>query len=79
MDSPKSQDRFTVVPANNKDPPLEGGHSIKYGDMWTLRNDISSLKLYELLINIELKGGTDLYLKNFYNHINMCLNAVTRL
>ena len=47
--------------------------------MWTLKHEISSQKFYELLINTELKGGTALELKNFYNHINMCLNAMTRL
>ena len=26
-DSPKSQDPTTLVPANKRDPPLEGGHS----------------------------------------------------
>ena len=29
MDSLKAQDNNTVVPANNKSPLLEGGHSIK--------------------------------------------------
>ena len=47
--------------------------------MWTLKNEISSPKFYELLINTELKGYTVLDLKNFYNHINMFLNAVTIL
>ena len=28
---------------------------------------------------IDLKGDTALYLKNFFNHIKMCPNAVTRL
>ena len=32
-DSPKSQDTTTVVPANKKSPPLEGGHSTKIGGM----------------------------------------------
>ena len=47
--------------------------------MWNLKHDIRSQKLYELLIKIEIKGYTDLYLKNFYNHINMCLNVVNKL
>ena len=47
--------------------------------MWTLKNDIISPKFYELLIKIEPNGDTALYLNNFYNHINMCINAVTRL
>ena len=47
--------------------------------MWTLKHEISSPRLYELLIKIEIKGYTAMELKNFYNHIRMCLNAVTRL
>ena len=47
--------------------------------MWTLKHEISSPRFYELLIKIELKGDTNLDLKNFYNHVNMPLNAVTRL
>ena len=49
------------------------------GGMWTLKHEISSPKLYEPLINTELKNDTTLDLNNFYNHINMYLNAVTRL
>ena len=69
----------TVFPTNKRDPPLEGGHSTKIGDMWTLKHEISSPKCYDLLINTELKGDTDMDLKNFFNHIKMCFNAVTRL
>ena len=29
MDSPKSQDTGSVLPANNMDPPLEGGNLMK--------------------------------------------------
>ena len=47
--------------------------------MWTLKNEISSPKFYELLIKTELKGDTDMYLKNFYNQIKMYLNEKTRL
>ena len=47
--------------------------------MWTLKHDIISPKFYEILIEIELKGYTTINLNNFYRHINMCLNAVTRL
>ena len=47
--------------------------------MWILKHDISARKLYELLVKIELKGYTDLFLKKFYNHIKMCLNEVIRL
>ena len=71
-------DPATVVTANRRDPPLEGGHSTKIGDMWTLKHETRSPKFYELLINTELKGDTALDLKNFFNHINMCLNEVTR-
>ena len=49
-DLPKSQDPTTVVPANNKAPPLEGGNSTNIGVMWSLKHDISSPKFYELLI-----------------------------
>ena len=47
--------------------------------MWTLKHEISSPRFYELLIKTELKGDTALDLKNFYNHIKMSLNAMTRL
>ena len=69
----------TTVQNNRRDPPLEGGISDKIRCMWTLKHKISSPKFYELLINTELKGDTDLDLKNFFNHIKMCLNAMTRL
>ena len=68
-----------MVPKNKRDPPLEGGHSTEIVGMWNLKHEINSPKFYELFINTELKCGTDLDLKNFYNHINMRLNAVTRL
>ena len=58
---------------------MEGGESKTIGDMWTLKHDISSPKFYKLLINIELKGDTFMGLKNFYKHIKMFINAVTRL
>ena len=32
-DSQKAQDTTTVVPANKKSPPMEGGHSTKIGGM----------------------------------------------
>ena len=47
--------------------------------MWTLKHEISSPRFYELFIKTELKVETALYLKNFYNHVKMSLNAVTRL
>ena len=78
-DSPKDQDHTTVVTANKKAPPLECGDYMEIGGMWNLKHDIRLPKFYELPIKIELKGGTDMELKNFYNHIKMCLNAVTIL
>ena len=47
--------------------------------MWNLKHDISSQKFHELLNKTELKGDTDLDLKNFFNYIKMCLNELTRL
>ena len=79
MYSPNSQDTITVVLDNKKDPSLEGGHYAKIGGMWTLKREIISPKFYEIPIKTELKGNTVLDLRNFYKHINMCINAVTRL
>ena len=59
------------------DPPLEGAHSIKSFGMWTLKHEIVSPKFYEILIKTEFKGDTALDLNNFYNHINLYINAVT--
>ena len=42
---------ITVVPDNSRDQPLDGVPSTKIGGMCTLKHDISSPKLYELLIN----------------------------
>ena len=78
-DTSTTPDPTTVVPANRRATPLEGGHSTKIGGIWTLKHEIRSPKFYELLIKTELKGYTDLDINNFYNHIKMCLNAVTRL
>ena len=47
--------------------------------MWTLKHEIRSQKIYELLIKTELKDSTDMDLKNLYNYIKMCLNAVNRI
>ena len=47
--------------------------------MWNLKHEISLPRFYELLIQIKLKGDNALDLKNFYNHVKMSLNAVTRL
>ena len=78
-DKPTPLEPTTMVPTTMMYPPLEGGNYTKTGDMWNLRHEISSPKLYELLIKTELKRDTALDLKNFYNHIKMCINAVTRL
>ena len=78
-DSPKAEDPTTVVPANKKAPPLQGGNSMRIGGIWTLKHEIALQKFYELIIKTELTVDTDLDLNNFYNHISMCLNAVTRL
>ena len=69
----------TLVTDNRRAPPLEGGHSTKIGGMSTLKHVISSPRFYEILIKTELKVDTSLDLKNFYNHIKMCLNAMTIL
>ena len=55
----------TVLPSTIRDQTLNGGHSTKNGGMWTLKHDISLPKLYELLINIELKLDTAMDLKSF--------------
>ena len=68
-----------LVLSNRRDPPLDGGDSTKIGGMWTLKHEISSPKCYELLIRTELKKYTALDIKNFYNHIKICLNVVTRI
>ena len=65
-DPPKPQGSKNFVTAINKTPPLECGHSTISGGMWTLKYDIRSPKLYELLLKIELKGDTALDLNNFY-------------
>ena len=49
-DTSTPPDPTTVVSANNRGPPLEGGHSTKISDMCNLKHEISSLKFYELLI-----------------------------
>ena len=78
-DSPKPLDTTTVVKDNKKATLLDGGKSTKIGGMWILKHEIRSPKLYEILIKTEVKGDTVLDFKNLYNHINMCLNEVTRL
>ena len=69
----------TVIPTNRRDPPLDEKHYTKIGGMWNIKDNISSPKFYEILVKTELKGDTAMDFKNFYNHIKMCLNAVTRL
>ena len=54
-DPPKPPSPTTMVPANTRNPPLDGGYSTKNGGMWTLKHEISSPKFYELLIKTELK------------------------
>ena len=49
-DLPNSQGFCTLVPANNKAPPLEGRHYMKIGGMWTLKHEFSSQKIYQTLI-----------------------------
>ena len=50
VDPPKAQDPDSVVQANKKVQPLEGGHSMKIGRMRNLKHEISSPKLYEIHI-----------------------------
>ena len=47
--------------------------------MCTLKNETSYPQLYELLVKNVLKRDTDIDLVNFYNHIKMYFNEVTRL
>ena len=78
-DTSNPPDPTTLVPYNRRSLPLEGGHSTQTGGMWTLKHEIRSLKLYKLLIKTELKRDASLDLNILYDHIKMCLNAVTRL
>ena len=73
MYSTKSRDTTTTVPANNKDPLLEGGHSTKNGGMSTLKHEISSPKFSEIPIKTELKCNIYMFLNNLYNNIKMCI------
>ena len=68
-----------MVPTNRRYPPLNVIQSTKIVGMWTLKHEIISPRFYELLIKTEPKSNTDVHLKNFYNHINMCLNKANRL
>ena len=49
MDSPQEQGPTTVVPANKKALPLEGGNSTKNGYLWTIKHDISSPKFWRII------------------------------
>ena len=78
-DTSTPPDPTNMLLTNRRDPPLEGVHYTKIGGMWSLKYEIRSPKFYELLVKTEIKGHTTLDLKNFFKHIKMCLNAVTRL
>ena len=78
-DSSKPPYPTTVVPANRRAPPLDSGHSTKISGTWTLKHNIRSPKIYEILMKIKLKGDTALDLKDFYNQSTVCINEVTRL
>ena len=41
---------------NKKLPTIEGVHSQKIGGMWNHKNEITSYKLYELILTNYLKG-----------------------
>ena len=64
-DKPKDHNPTNVVLANKRVPPLEGGHYTKIGGMWTVKHDIISLKLYELIIKTGFKGDTAPDVNNF--------------
>ena len=49
-DTPTPPYPTIMVPTNRRDPPLEGGHSTKIRGTWTLKHEISSPTVYELLI-----------------------------
>ena len=51
-DTSTPPDPITTVQTNRRVPPLEGGISENIGGMWTLKHEISSPRLYELLIKI---------------------------
>ena len=78
-DTSTCSDPSTTVQTKKRSPPLEGGISENIGGMWTLKHEIRSPRFYELLIKTELKGDTSLDTNNFFNHIKMSLNEVTRL
>ena len=63
--SPKDQGPTTVVSNNKKSSTLEGGYSTNNGCMRTIKHEIILPKLYELLINTEIKKDTDIDINNF--------------
>ena len=75
----KAQYTTTVVPANKRSLSFEGAYYKQNFGMYILKHEIISPKLYEILVKTELKLNTAMNLKNFYNHINMSLHAVTGL
>ena len=79
IDKPKAQDPTIVVLNNKKATLLECRYCIKHCGMWTLKHEISSPKLYELLFKTEIEGETALDFKRFYNHMKMFLNLMTRI
>ena len=70
----KAQDPSTVVPANRRASTLDSGNSTKQCGMWNLKHKINAPELHKILIKIELKSDTAIYLMNLYNHTNIGLN-----
>ena len=64
MYSPKANNSTTIITESRR---LHHWKVIFYknGDTWNIEHEIISPKFYELLIKIELKGDTDMDLKNF--------------
>ena len=77
--SSKPPDPTTVVPYNRSATLLDSVQSKTIDIMWTLKYEISSPRFYEFLNKKRLKGDNALDHKNFYSHIKIRLNAVTRL
>ena len=48
----------------SKATPIEGGQYQNIGGIWTLKHDTISLKFFELLLKLNLKGYNDLDLNN---------------
>ena len=66
----------TAIGRVSKNEKKKSKHDAVYLRFWNLKNDINSPKLYEFIIKIELKGDTTLDVNNFYNNINISLDAV---